>query len=344
MRMALGGTGTTVVALAASVQLLGFAPVARADQSTAVILRRLEAQIAELQSEVAALKKQAAESRGMGTPAAAVTAQQAPAAVTPQAALAPAGDAALDTTGITLADSAEVGSGNSPPAGQGGQTAGFVLANTYARAGAVRDFSQPGSGLRIGGYGSIRFEQSSADAQPSTFNFRRFVLTVDAPIAPKIRTGFELEFERFRKLELEKTASAEGGGLRVEQEVEGVDGSEIAIEQAWVQYDFDNWLRMRAGGVLVPLGRFNLNHDDDRWDIARRPLIDRGSPVLAATAAWAELGVGFNGDVELGDTAALGYQFYVVNGATLSPQVESVVQTLDPKRDKLELEAKFQID
>ncbi len=198
-------------------------------------------------------------------------------------------------------------------------------------------------GVELGGYGSVRFEQNSADDTNNTFDFRRFVLTVDAPVAPSIRAGLELEFERFRKLELERSSEYVDGGLKVEQEVEGTNESEITLEQAWVQYDFDDAFRLRAGGVLIPLGRFNINHDDDRYDIARRPLVDRGAPALPAKAAWAELGVGFNGDMPLGEQGELSYEAYVVNGATLEPEVEEVIQTRDPKRNKLELEAKFKV-
>ncbi len=197
--------------------------------------------------------------------------------------------------------------------------------------------------VAIGGYGSVRFEENSADDTNTTFDFRRFVLTADARIAPRLRMNMELEFERFRKLELGRKAEAESGGLKVEQEVEGTNQSEITMEQAWFEYELARPARFRIGGVLVPLGRFNLHHDDDRWDLPRRPLVDRGAPALPAKSAWAELGAGFNGDIELGDGGALDYHLYVVNGATLQPEVEEVVQTRDGKRDKLELEAKFGI-
>jgi hypothetical protein len=195
--------------------------------------------------------------------------------------------------------------------------------------------------VKLGGYGSLRFEHGSADDTHDTFTFRRFVLTADAAIAPKLRFYLELEFERFRQLELERHAQVEEGGLKVEQAIEGTNESEIAIEQVWLEWSFADFLRMRAGGVLVPLGRFNLNHDDNRWDLPRRSLVDRGVPVLPVKSAWNELGVGFLGDAELGENALLAYQLYVVNGPTLQPEVEEIVQTREEDRDKLELEAKF---
>ena len=180
--------------------------------------------------------------------------------------------------------------------------------------------------VKLGGYGSFRFEHSSLDDVKNTFTYRRFVLTTDANIAPRLRSYFELEFERFRKLELEKSQQVSGGGLTTAHAVEGTDDSEISIEQAWMQYDLADWLRFRGGAVLVPLGRFNINHDDNRWDLPRRSLVDRGVPVLPSTAAWDELGVGFTGDVPLSDTVLGNYQLYVMNGVTLDSSIDKVVQ------------------
>src|SRR5512139_513070 len=106
------------------------------------------------------------------------------------------------------------------------------------------------------------------------------------------------------------------------------------MEQARSQYDVADWLKFRGGGVLVPLGRFNLNHDDNRWDLPRRSLVDRGVPVLPTTSAWDEVGMGFVGDVTLSDQAVMNYQVYAVNGVVLDYNLEQVVQTRDPRRDK----------
>jgi hypothetical protein len=195
--------------------------------------------------------------------------------------------------------------------------------------------------VKIGGYGSLRFEGNSLDKLENTFTFRRVVLTTDAKIAPRLRFYLELEYERFRKLELERSAAREEGGLAVEEAIEGTNGSEIAIEQAWLQYDLTDWVSLRGGGVLVPLGRFNLRHDDNLWNLPRRTLVDRGVPVLPSTSAWDELGVGFVGKVPVGQEGNLDYQLYVVNGVSLDAEVENIIQTRDPKRSKLEAEVEF---
>jgi len=180
--------------------------------------------------------------------------------------------------------------------------------------------------VKVGGYGSFRFETSSLDALKNTFTFRRFVLTTDANIAPRLRANFEIEFERFRKLELEKSLTVQNGGLQSKQSVEGTDDSELSLEQGWLQYDLADWLRFRTGAVLVPVGRFNIRHDDNLWDLPRRSLVDRGVPVLPVPAAWDELGAGFNGDIELSDQWLANYQLYVVQGASLNANFEQLAQ------------------
>lgn len=183
--------------------------------------------------------------------------------------------------------------------------------------------------VKLGGYGSMRFEASDLDRQKNSFLLRRLVLTADANIAPRLRSYFELEFERFRKLELERELTVEDGVLTGESAIEGTTNSEISLEQVWLQYDLTNWLRLRGGGVLVPVGRFNINHDDNRWDLPRRSLIDRGVPVLPTTSAWDELGVGFNGDIPVSEDALLNYQVYVMNGVALDSEFETKVEQED---------------
>lgn len=195
--------------------------------------------------------------------------------------------------------------------------------------------------VKLGGYGSLRYENNSLDELHSTFNFRRFVLTTDAKIAPRLRFYAELEFERFRKLELERSTKPEGEGLEVEQAIEGTNESEIALEQAWLQYDLTDWLSLRGGGVLVPLGRFNLRHDDNLWNLPRRSLVDRGVPVLPSTSAWDELGVGFVGKTPVGREGQLDYQLYVVNGVSLDTELEDIVLSREETRGKLEAEVKL---
>src|SRR4029453_17023931 len=163
------------------------------------------------------------------------------------------------------------------------------------------------------------------------------------PISERLKANMELEFERFTSLELDKNLTrTSGGGLTSEVAIEGTSKSEISMEQAWMQYDIADWLKFRGGAVLVPLGRFNINHDDNRWDLPRRSLVDRGVPVLPSTAAWDELGVGFLGDAQLSDAALFTYQPYVVNGATLDFNFEQIAQTRFPEPGKQVIEVELE--
>lgn len=193
--------------------------------------------------------------------------------------------------------------------------------------------------VRIGGYGSVRFEANNLKEQRNSFTYRRFVLTADARPADPMRVYMELEFERFNQIEIARDQQVTAGGLRVVQENEGE--GEISFEQAWFQYDLYDWLKFRAGQVLVPIGRFNIAHDDNRWNIARRSLVDRGVPVLPVKAAWPELGAGFLGDISVGQWGKLAYQAYVVNGVSLNGNIEHVAQARPADTQKLALEAEF---
>src|SRR5713226_9546995 len=195
--------------------------------------------------------------------------------------------------------------------------------------------------VKLGGYGSLRFESNSLHNLENTFTFRRFVLTTDAKIAPRLHFYSELEFERFRKLELEQSTGPANSGLLVKQTIGGTSSSEISLEQAWLQYDLTDWVSLRSGAVLVPLGRFNLHHDDNLWNLPRRSLVDRGVPVLPSTAAWDELGVGFVGKTPVGREGILDYQFYVVNGVSLDSEIEHIIHSKEGTRGRLEAEVEM---
>jgi hypothetical protein len=283
------GTGLVMVLLALAL------PGAALGETIEQRLERMEQEIRDLRSELR--RRDAADRRREAPPS---RAKQARGATAPP----PAPAVAAETTAPA------------PPA---------VAAAEPPASGPLRGLVDR---VAIGGYGSTRFEASSLSGQNTTFTFRRFVLTADANIATRLRAYMELEFERFRKLELEKkTTTNPEGGVTAEQAVGGTSDSEISFEQAYMQYDVTDWAKLRAGEVLVPLGRFNLNHDDNRWNLPRRSLVDRGVPVLPSEAAWGELGVGLLGDLPVGEQGQFSYQGYVVNGLSLDTEFEQVLQT-----------------
>ena len=200
----------------------------------------------------------------------------------------------------------------------------------------------------VGGYGSMRFEANNVTGDhfipggsAKGFTFRRFVLTTDARITNRLRVHTETEFERLFGIEVEKGATATAGGLQLRQGVEGNNGGEISIEQAWGQYNFAENHGLRAGVVLPPLGRFNILHDDDYWDLPRRTLVDRDGPVTPVKTAWRELGAGLVGAFNLGGARRLDYQLYVLNGVTIDSNLESAAQSGRLGSGKVRLEGEF---
>jgi hypothetical protein len=186
-----------------------------------------------------------------------------------------------------------------------------------------------GDRVRLGGYGSVRFETNDVaqgnnipGGSAAGFTFRRLVLTADARPASRLRVYTEVEFERLFEIESEKQSSRVPGSLSLKQTIEGNNGGELALEQAWGQFNFAENHGVRAGVVLVPVGRFNLLHDDDYWDIPRRTLTDRDAPVLPVKSAWRDLGAGFTGSFNVGQTGNLDYQLYALNGAALDFNLE----------------------
>lgn len=168
----------------------------------------------------------------------------------------------------------------------------------------------------VGGYGSARFEAGGNDNQNTGFTHRRIVLAINSQLLDRLQTYFELEFERFTELELEKGVSAGDDKLEFSQAIEGTNGSEISVEQAWARYSINPELHVDFGALLVPVGRFNIHHDDNQWVLPRRSLVDRGAPALPVTAAWTELGGGISGTTAIGDSL-LDYRLYAFNGTTV---------------------------
>ena len=192
--------------------------------------------------------------------------------------------------------------------------------------------------FKLGGYGSTRFEASDLSSVNNSFTLRRLVLSGDATIANRIRTVFEVEFERLTELEVERSTTAEGGFQGFSQSIEGSNNSELSLEQAWVELSLADWLKFRMGNILVPVGRFNINHDDNRWDLPRRSLVDRGVSVLPVTAAWSEVGLGFAGDVDTDRFGKFTYQVYVVNGVSLNSSIETVARGSGELETEVELQ------
>lgn len=237
-------------------------------------------------------------------------------------------DQSKGTAPSASAEAAHDGKGQQPPSVPGVRPGGINI----------------GEAVKVGGYGSVRYESNSLTApKPAGFDFRRFVLTTDATPTDRVRAYVEIEFERLGGIEVERAVQRSAGGVKFKEELEGGNGGEISIEQMWGQFKFGEPFSVRVGAILPPLGRFNIAHDDDRWDVPRRSLVDRGAPVLPVHAAWTELGAGIVGSADVGATGRVTYQAYAVNGATLDFAVEKALKSKSGEPGILKLASEFSL-
>ncbi|MCA9451182.1 MAG: hypothetical protein KC587_09150 [Nitrospira sp.] len=140
----------------------------------------------------------------------------------------------------------------------------------------------------VGGYMDFEY-LNKKNSGPSTFDIHRFVPFIYADVSENVKMAAELEIEH---------------GIR-----EGTE-TEISLEFATVDYLIKEPFNLRAGVLLLPVGKFNLLHDSPLRDLTERPLVD--TYIIPTTLS--ETGVGFYGTVYPSRLSKLDYEFYVTTG------------------------------
>ncbi len=98
--------------------------------------------------------------------------------------------------------------------------------------------------------------------------------------------------------------------LEIEHGIREISDNEISLEFAHIDYLVNEPFNIRAGILLIPLGKFNLLHDSPLNDLTDRPLVSR----LVIPTTMAETGVGLYGTLYPGRTNKLDYELYVTTG------------------------------
>ena len=130
--------------------------------------------------------------------------------------------------------------------------------------------------------------------RPTNFDQARFIPYIYSDITDRIKVAAEIEIEH-------------GGPNNPKAE------GEVKIEFATIDYLVTEPLNLRAGLILVPVGKFNLLHDSPLNDLTDRPLVSR----LIIPTTWTEAGAGIYGTFYPGRTAKLDYELYAFNGFAL---------------------------
>jgi len=151
----------------------------------------------------------------------------------------------------------------------------------------------------VGGYMDIQYRTQSKGSiengyggTSNTFDQQRFVPFIYADITEHVKMASELEIEH---------------GIR---ESSSNNELEFGLEFAHIDYLINEPFNLRAGILLLPIGKFNLLHDSPLNDLTDRPLVSQ--LVIPTTAS--ETGAGFYGTLYPGRTSKLDYELYVTTG------------------------------
>ena len=150
----------------------------------------------------------------------------------------------------------------------------------------------------VGGYMDIQYRaQSKASIEngyggnTNGFDQQRFVPFIYADITEHVKMASEIEIEH---------------GIRTDS----TQGTEVSLEFAHIDYLVNEPINIRAGILLLPVGKFNLLHDSPLNDLTDRPLVSR----LVIPSTMSETGAGFYGTFYPGRTSKMDYELYFTTG------------------------------
>lgn len=127
----------------------------------------------------------------------------------------------------------------------------------------------------IGGYGEINYNRPTRNAAAAQTDVRRAVIGIQHRFDDQTKLVSEFEWEH---------AIASAG-----------DQGEAAIEQLYVERQFGNGMRGKAGLFLIPAGLLNTSHEPTAFYGVERNFVE--TAIIPST--WREAGIGLSG--EFGD-------------------------------------------
>jgi hypothetical protein len=191
--------------------------------------------------------------------------------------------------GPTIELPPEEGDASSAAAGDSGASRGSARNPTMTLIDRVRGTISKST---LGGYGEFAF--SKYPGRDSAFEARRFVMFLFSPITDHISLATEIEWEN--------------GGTPVKRDGQ-LSLGEVLLEFTVVDVKLWEFLTLRGGVLLMPLGRLNVNHDAPSLELTDRPLMHQ----YIIPTTWWEMGAGLTGRVSAGPLL-FSYELYAVNG------------------------------
>ncbi|HID66480.1 MAG TPA: DUF3373 domain-containing protein [Aquificaceae bacterium] len=140
-------------------------------------------------------------------------------------------------------------------------------------------------GVSIGGYGELIYENYPNKEPKSELDLYRFILYFGYSFTKKLKFNSEIELEHAF--------------------VKGDKHGYLAIEFAYLDYNFSPAFGIRGGMLLVPVGIVNELHEPPTYVTVQKPYLER----YIIPTAWYENGIGI-----YGETQTLSYRVYLMNG------------------------------
>jgi len=159
--------------------------------------------------------------------------------------------------------------------------------------GASKVYQKAGRGLSIGGYGELAIGKIVEDGN-NIVDAQRAVFYIGYKFTDHIIFNSELEFEH----------------ASTSSNLDGQDGS-VSVEFAYLDFLLKDYLNIRGGLLLVPVGITNEIHEPTTFYGVFRPSVER--QIIPST--WRENGLGLHGGFDFASYGDLSYKAYLMNSA-----------------------------
>lgn len=145
----------------------------------------------------------------------------------------------------------------------------------------LANLSNKSSGLSIGGYAEITYNNVDGSETAAELDVQRLVMLFAYKFDDRTQFITEIEYEHVQ---------------------------EVFVEQAFINYSISDGVNLRGGLMLVPMGIINEYHEPTTFNGVERPSLD--GKVVPTT--WREIGFGVSGRV---NSASVRYQAYLMTGS-----------------------------
>lgn len=142
--------------------------------------------------------------------------------------------------------------------------------------------ASPGRQTVVTGYGEVNYNRPRRDPSQAQADVRRAVIGLEHRFDERTRLVTEFEWEH-------AVTSAS-------------DAGESEVEQLYVEREFGNGLRAKAGLFLIPAGLLNTNHEPTAYYGVERNFVE--TAIIPST--WREAGVGLSSTLDNGLTWDVG--------------------------------------